>query len=162
MNETHYPECVSFVFWEKLQLDNFVSRLTDLYKTWIFSKYAWNLKSNLGTVCSVTRKGRDRIWTSSTPKRLVGCTRPSGTRYSSMVSMKRPVLSNVLILIFFFPKKWTGLSQVLMTSVHENHGNLHWTTNNISILNFRSLNWPSLIIVTIKSLWSLSPIFPTN
>ena len=25
------PECVSFIFWEKLRLDNFVSRLTDLY-----------------------------------------------------------------------------------------------------------------------------------
>ena len=33
MNETHsgcYPECFSFIFWEKLLLDNFVSRSTDL------------------------------------------------------------------------------------------------------------------------------------
>jgi hypothetical protein len=26
-----YPECVLFVFWEKLRLDNIVSQLTDLY-----------------------------------------------------------------------------------------------------------------------------------
>ena len=36
MNERHsgyyYPECVLFVFWEKLWLNNFVSRSTDLYK----------------------------------------------------------------------------------------------------------------------------------
>jgi hypothetical protein len=41
INETHsgyypervlYPECILFVFWEKLWLNNFVSRSTDLYK----------------------------------------------------------------------------------------------------------------------------------
>ena len=39
-NETQsgqYPECVLFVFWEKLRLDNFVSRLTDLQQC--FSTY---------------------------------------------------------------------------------------------------------------------------
>ena len=29
-NCRYYPQCVSFVFWEKLRLDNFVSRLIDL------------------------------------------------------------------------------------------------------------------------------------
>ena len=32
----YYPECVSFVFWEKLRLDNFVSILTDLYPSQLF------------------------------------------------------------------------------------------------------------------------------
>jgi hypothetical protein len=27
----HYPECISLIFWMKLWLNNFVSRLTDLY-----------------------------------------------------------------------------------------------------------------------------------
>ena len=40
--QPYYPECVSFVFWEKLRLNNFVSRLTDLYQflflTFFFSK----------------------------------------------------------------------------------------------------------------------------
>ena len=32
MHPGQYPECVLFVFWEKLQLDNFVARSTDLHQ----------------------------------------------------------------------------------------------------------------------------------
>ena len=41
MNETHsgyFLECLSFVFWEKLRLNNFVSRFTDLYMHCCYSR----------------------------------------------------------------------------------------------------------------------------
>ena len=42
-----YPECNLFVFWERLQLDNFVSRSTDIYSFRTF----WHKKLALKVKC---------------------------------------------------------------------------------------------------------------
>ena len=60
MNKTHsgyYIECVSFIFWEKLLLDNFDSGSTDLYASLVAKKNAHILGQNTSFTCLLELSG---------------------------------------------------------------------------------------------------------